>query len=102
MSVREASPPPPASGRRLLQSSSNPDNITSDLGGGVSASIAVDTSSDVLVNLTVQVPYADRNNVTSIVQNAIDSGQVRRGLIEAGEPLFLNLIQVNLLALLSM
>lgn len=69
---------PPASGRHLLQSGSNADNITSNLG--------VNTAQNVRVNLTVSVPFEDRNNVTAIVQSAINSGQVARGLLEAGKP----------------
>lgn len=83
--VTVAEAPSAATGRKLLQS--NPDGITSNLSSsGVTAGITVNTTQNVQVNLTVQVPYEDRNNVTGIVQSAINSGQVRRGLQEAGGP----------------
>lgn len=82
-----AGPPGSATGRRLLQS--NPDNITVNLASppppGVNANIGVNTAQNVQVNLTVSVPFEDRNNVSAIVQSAINTGQVRRGLQEAGK-----------------
>lgn len=70
-------PAPASSGRRLAQAASpSADNIT--------ASLSVASQQNVQVNLTVAVPFQDRNNVTAIVQDAINSGQVRRGLQESG------------------
>ena len=70
-------PSPSSTGRRLTQAASpNSDNITANLG--------VSSNENVQVNITVSVPYADRNNASAIAQAAITSGQIRRGLQEAG------------------
>jgi len=46
--------------------------------------LQVRSQQNVQVNLTVAVPYEDQNNVSAIVDSAINSGQIRRGLQEAG------------------
>lgn len=70
-------PSPSSTGRRLTQAAApSSDNITANLG--------VSTNQNVQVNITVSVPYEDRNNASAIAQAAITSGQIRRGLQEAG------------------
>lgn len=75
-------PSPSSTGRRLRQA--NSDNITNGVQNDVNANITVDTQ-NVSVSLTVLVPFQDSNNASAVVQSAINSGQVRRGLQEAGE-----------------
>ena len=77
--VTVTQPPSPSTstGRRLTQAAtSDSDNITANLG--------VSTNQNVQVNITVSVPYQDSNNASAIAQAAITSGQIRRGLQEAG------------------
>ena len=77
MQLVTVSQPQSPAGRRLLQANNS--------SSGISANLEISITQNLEVNLTVQVPFADRNNVTGIVDDAVNSGEVRRGLQEAGE-----------------
>lgn len=79
----------PAAGRKLLQS--NSDGITSTVGTqNQTATLDVTTQDNIRVSVIVNVLPQDRNNLTAIVNSAINDGQVRRGLQEAGQFIFLH------------
>ena len=67
-----------AAGRRLLANSGSADStVTAELAGS-------NGQQHVEVNLTIQAPTADLSNITALLQDAINSGQLASALNGTG------------------